>query len=65
MPRRAAEIASDNQGESCSTSGVFLRYAFRTTRVEEVARAGEMSRQAFYLHLRAKKSYFRQRSTKC
>jgi len=39
--------------------GVFLRYGFRKTSMDEVARAAEVSRQALYLHFRNKETLFR------
>jgi len=36
----------------------FLRYGFRKTSMEEVARAGQLSRQALYLHFATKEELF-------
>lgn len=38
---------------------VFLRYGFRKTSMEEVARAAHISRQGLYLHFKAKEDLFR------
>jgi AcrR family transcriptional regulator len=38
--------------------GVFLRYGFRKTSMEEVARAAEISRQGLYLHFATKEELF-------
>src|SRR5688572_30518618 len=37
---------------------VFLRYGFRKTSMEEVARAAQVSRQALYLHFATKEELF-------
>ncbi len=39
--------------------GVFLRYGFRKTSMDEVARAADVSRQALYLHFDTKEQLFR------
>ncbi len=39
--------------------GVFLRYGFRKTSMEEVARAAQISRQGLYLHFKTKEDLFR------
>lgn len=39
--------------------GVFSRYGFRKTSMEEVARAAQVSRQALYLHFSTKEDLFR------
>jgi AcrR family transcriptional regulator len=39
--------------------GVFLRYGFRKTSMEEVARAAQISRQGLYLHFKTKEELFR------
>lgn len=39
--------------------GVFLRYGFRKTSMEEVARAAHISRQGLYLHWKTKEDLFR------
>jgi AcrR family transcriptional regulator len=38
--------------------GVFLRYGYRKTSMEEVARAAQVSRQALYLHFATKEQLF-------
>ena len=38
--------------------GVFLRYGYRKTSMEEVARAAQLSRQALYLHFATKEALF-------
>jgi AcrR family transcriptional regulator len=38
---------------------VFLRYGFRKTSMEEVARAAHISRQGLYLHFKTKEDLFR------
>jgi AcrR family transcriptional regulator len=38
---------------------VFLRYGFRKTSMEEVARAAQISRQGLYLHFKTKEELFR------
>jgi TetR/AcrR family transcriptional regulator, regulator of autoinduction and epiphytic fitness len=38
---------------------VFLRYGFRKTSMEEVARAAQISRQGLYLHFKTKEDLFR------
>ena len=38
---------------------VFLRYGFRKTSMDEVARAAHVSRQGLYLHVRTKEELFR------
>jgi AcrR family transcriptional regulator len=37
----------------------FLRYGFRKTSMEEVARASHISRQGLYLHFQTKEDLFR------
>jgi len=39
--------------------GTFARFGFRKTSMEEVARAGHLSRQALYLHFSTKEELFR------
>jgi AcrR family transcriptional regulator len=39
--------------------GVFLRYGFRKTSMDEVARAARISRQGLYLHFKTKEELFR------
>jgi AcrR family transcriptional regulator len=39
--------------------GVFARYGYRKTAMEEVAHAAQISRQALYLHFRTKEALFR------
>lgn len=39
--------------------GVFLRYGFRKSSMEEVARAAQISRQGLYLHFKTKEELFR------
>jgi AcrR family transcriptional regulator len=39
--------------------GVFLRYGFRKTSMDEVARAAQLSRQGLYLHFATKEDLFR------
>ena len=39
--------------------GAFLRYGFRKTSMEEVARAAQLSRQGLYLHFPTKEDLFR------
>jgi len=40
--------------------GVFLRYGFRKTSMDEVAKAAQLSRQALYLHFPNKEQLFRE-----
>jgi AcrR family transcriptional regulator len=39
--------------------GVFLRYGFKKTSMDEVARAADLSRQGLYLHFASKEELFR------
>lgn len=39
--------------------GVFLRYGYRKTSMDEVARAADLSRQGLYLHFATKEELFR------
>lgn len=39
--------------------GIFLRYGFRKTSMDEVARAAHISRQGLYLHFKTKEELFR------
>lgn len=41
-------------------AGVFLRYGYRKTAMEDVARAADLSRQGLYLHFPAKDELFRE-----
>jgi len=51
---------SDRRGRVLDAAlGVFARYGFRKTSMEEVARAADISRQGLYLHFRDKEALFR------
>jgi AcrR family transcriptional regulator len=43
--------------------GVFLRYGYRKTSMDDVARAAGISRQGLYLHFKAKDDLFKQATT--
>src|SRR3954462_13040389 len=60
MPRSSSEAsAAPRRRELLEAAlGVFLRYGFRKTSMEEVARAARLSRQALYLHFANKESLF-------
>jgi AcrR family transcriptional regulator len=42
-----------------AATGIFLRYGFKKTSMDDVARAVGISRQALYLHFRTKEALFR------
>src|SRR5262249_36133213 len=42
-----------------AASGIFLRYGFKKTSMDDVARAVGISRQALYLHFQTKEALFR------
>lgn len=55
------ELESDGRQKNLlhASLGVFLRYGFRKTSMEEVARAAGISRQGLYLHFKTKEDLFR------
>jgi TetR/AcrR family transcriptional regulator of autoinduction and epiphytic fitness len=64
MPRPAAAPAPPpddgrRRGLLEAAIGVFARYGFRKTSMEEVARAAQVSRQGLYLHFATKEELFR------
>src|SRR5262245_49992634 len=62
MPTSAEEeLESDARQRNLlnASLGVFLRYGFRKTSMEEVARAAQISRQGLYLHFKTKEDLFR------
>jgi AcrR family transcriptional regulator len=60
MPRRLQTSADARRRELLDAAlGVFLRFGFRKTSMEEVARAAGVSRQALYLHFPSKEELFR------
>jgi AcrR family transcriptional regulator len=62
-PEAAAELApvdiSRREAILDAASTVFLRFGFRKTSMEDVARAAEVSRQGLYLHFANKEELFR------
>lgn len=60
MMRGAAEATGDARRRELAHAaiGVFLRFGFRKTSMEEVARAAGVSRQALYSHFNAKEALF-------
>jgi AcrR family transcriptional regulator len=69
-PKRAdSQAPSENPGAASDEArrrglldaalGVFARYGFRKTSMDEVARAAQLSRQGLYLHFATKEELFR------
>ncbi|MEW5849068.1 MAG: TetR/AcrR family transcriptional regulator [Myxococcota bacterium] len=60
-PPRSAEKPDDARRHQLleAAQGVFLRYGFRKTSMDEVARVAEVSRQGLYLHFATKEELFR------
>jgi len=63
-PRRAAERAEEPGAARRNTlleaaQGVFLRYGFKKTSMDDLARAAGLSRQGLYLHFKTKEALFK------
>jgi AcrR family transcriptional regulator len=60
MPRSSPDLSADARRRELldAALGVFLRFGFRKTTMEEVARAARLSRQALYLHFSSKELLF-------
>ena len=60
MPDTPDNNATRRAGIIKSTSGEFLRYGFKKTSMDDLARAAGLSRQGLYLHFPNKEALFKQ-----
>jgi AcrR family transcriptional regulator len=60
MPDSPDNSAARRAGIIKSTSGEFLRYGFKKTSMDDLARAAGLSRQGLYLHFPNKEELFKQ-----
>jgi len=60
MPDTPDSNAARRKGIIKSTSGEFLRYGFKKTSMDDLARAAGLSRQGLYLHFPTKEALFKQ-----
>ena len=60
MPDTPDGNAARRAGIIKSTSGEFLRYGFKKTSMDDLARAAGLSRQGLYLHFPTKEALFKQ-----
>lgn len=58
-PIADSAAASRRQELVASAAGLFVRYGFRKTSMDDIARAAKLSRQGLYLHFRNKEDAFR------
>ncbi len=63
MPPAAASGADRRTALLEAAVGVFLRYGYRKTSMDDVARAADISRQGLYLHFPSKEELFGQAAT--
>jgi AcrR family transcriptional regulator len=65
MTTDAREVVADHAAATrrheivVSAAGLFVRYGFRKTSMDDIARAAKLSRQGVYLHFRNKEDAFR------
>ena len=60
MPDSSESSAARKEGIVKATSGKFLRYGFKKTSMDDLARAAGLSRQGLYLHFATKEALFKQ-----
>lgn len=60
MADRSDSSAARRVGIVKATSGEFLRYGFKKTSMDDLARAAGLSRQGLYLHFATKEALFKQ-----